>query len=104
MGYFRGPNAWNTAHVNNPEGSDPVIEKAFEEQAKYVMVDYPKADEVTKAAYKYTIEQAFLITMPAPWGYRVWQPWMKNYYGADSLKFWLQWVWIDEDLKAEMLK
>jgi len=76
----------------------------IQEQAKYVMVDYAKADEVTKAAYKYCNEQAFLITMPAPWGYRVWQPWLKNYYGADSLKFWLQWVWLDEDLKTEMLK
>jgi hypothetical protein len=104
MGYFRGPNAFNTAHVDNPIGSEPVIEQAFEDQAKYVMVDYPKADEVTKAAYKYCVEQAFLVTMPAPWGYRVWQPWLKNYYGADSLKFWLQWAWIDEDLKTEMLK
>jgi peptide/nickel transport system substrate-binding protein len=102
MGYFRGPNAFNTAHVNNPEGSDPVIEKAFEEQAKYVMVDYAKADEITKAAYKYCIEQAFLITMPAPWGYRVWQPWLKNYYGADDMKFWLRWAWIDEGLKKSL--
>jgi peptide/nickel transport system substrate-binding protein len=102
MGYFRGPNAFNTAHVDNPEGSEPVIEKAFQEQAKYVMVDYAKADEITKAAYKYCIEQAFLVTMPAPWGYRVWQPWLKNYYGADDLKFWLPWAWIDEGLKKSL--
>ncbi len=102
MGYFRGPNAWNTAHVNNPEGSEPVIEQAFQEQAKYVMVDYAKADEITKAAYKYCVEQAFLITMPAPWGYRVWQPWLKNYYGVGDLKFWLRWAWIDQDLKKSM--
>jgi len=104
MGYFRGPNAWNTAHVNNPEGSEPVIEQAFQDQSKYVMVDYAKADEVTKAAYKYCVEQTFLIDLPAPWGYRVWQPWMKNYYGAGALKFWLQWAWLDEDLKSEMTK
>jgi ABC-type transport system substrate-binding protein len=104
MGYFRGPNVFNTAHVNNPAGSEPVIEQAFQDQAKYVMVDYAKADEVTKAAYKYCIEQAFLIPMPAPHGYRVWQPWLKNFYGTGGDKFWLQWAWIDEDLKAEMLK
>ncbi|MBN2074232.1 MAG: ABC transporter substrate-binding protein [Dehalococcoidales bacterium] len=102
MGYFRGPNVFNTAHVNNPIGSDPIIEKAFEEQAASVMIDYPKADEITKAAYKYCVEQAFLVTMPAPWGYRIWQPWLKNYYGEGDMKFWLQWAWIDEDLKAEL--
>jgi ABC-type transport system substrate-binding protein len=102
MGYFRGPNVFNSAHVNNPEGSDPIIEDAFEKQAESVMVDYAEADRITKAAYKYCVEQAFLITMPAQWGYRIWQPWMKNYYGADDLKFWLRWAWIDEDLKKSM--
>jgi len=102
MGYYRGPNVFNTAHVNNPEGSEPTIENFFNEQAKYVMVDYAKADEVTKAAYKYCIEQAYLITMPAQYGYRIWQPWLKNYYGEGDLKFWLQWGWIDQDLKKEL--
>jgi peptide/nickel transport system substrate-binding protein len=104
MGYFRGPNVFNLAHVDNPIGSEPVIEKAFEEQAKNVMVDYTKADEITKEAYKYCIEQCFLVAMPAPYGYRVWQPWLKNYYGENDMKFWLQWAWIDQDLKTEMLK
>jgi ABC-type transport system substrate-binding protein len=102
MGYYRGPNVFNMAHVNNPVGSEPTIENFYNEQAKYVMVDYAKADEVTKAAYKYCIEQAFLITMPAQYGYRVWQPWLKNYYGEGDLKFWLQWGWIDQDLKKEL--
>ncbi|HEY96022.1 MAG TPA: hypothetical protein G4O15_13910, partial [Dehalococcoidia bacterium] len=104
MGYFRGPNVFNLAHVNNPVGSEPVIEKAFEEQAKNVMVDYAKADEITKAAYKYCIEQCFLVPMPAPYGYRVWQPWLKNYYGDNDMKFWLRWAWIDQDLKDKILK
>ena len=104
MGYFRGPNVFNMAHVNNPEGSEPVIEDYYQQQAKYVMVDYAKADEVTKAAYKYCIEQNFLIPMPAPHGYRVWQPWLKDYFGIGGDKFWLQWAWIDQNLKDEMLK
>jgi peptide/nickel transport system substrate-binding protein len=102
MGYFRGPNVFNTAHVNNPIGSEPVIEKAFQEQAKYVMVDYAKADEITKAAYKYCIEQAFLITMPAQYAHRIWPPWLKNYYGEGDMKFWLQWAWLDQDLKKSL--
>ncbi|MBN2241016.1 MAG: hypothetical protein JW712_14695, partial [Dehalococcoidales bacterium] len=102
MGYYRGPNIFNMSHVNDPPGSDPIIEKAYEDQNKYVMVNYPEADRVTKEAYAYALNQAFLIQMPAPWGYRIWQPWVKNYYGAGDPKFWLRWAWIDEELKASM--
>jgi len=102
MGYFRGPNIFNMSHVDDPVGTDPIIEQAFADQSKYVMVDYPSADAVTKKAYQYCLSQAFTIPMPAPWAYRVWQPWLKNYYGALDVKFWLKWAWIDEDLKASM--
>lgn len=102
MGYFRGPNIFNLSHVNDPPGTDPIIEEAFNNQAKYVMVNYPEADKVTKEAYQYCLSQAFNIPMPAPWAYRVWQPWLKNYYGASDPKFWLKWAWIDQDLKDSM--
>lgn len=103
MGYFRGPNVFNMSHVDDPLGNDPVIEQAYEDQCKYVMIDYAKADEVTKEAYAYCVEQAFFIPMPASYTYRIWQPWLKNYYGEGDVKFWLQWAWIDEDLKTEIL-
>ena len=103
MGYFRGPNIFNNSHVNDPPGTDPIIEAAYQEQCKYVMVDYPAADRVTKEAYVYTLGEAFLIPMPAPWGWRVWQPWMKNYYGeGGGYKFWLKYAWVDQDLKESM--
>ena len=102
MGYYRGPNIFNLSHVDDPPGSDPIIEQAFDDQSKYVMVDYPQADAVTKEAYKYCLSQAFNIQMPAPWVYRVWQPWVKNYYGAGDPKFWVKWAFIDQDLKASM--
>jgi len=102
MGYFRGPNIFNMSHVNDPPGTNPIIEQAFENQCKYVMVDYPSADAVTKEAYQYCLSQAFTIPMPAPWVYRLWQPWLKNYYGAFDPKFWLKWAWIDEGLKASL--
>jgi peptide/nickel transport system substrate-binding protein len=103
MGYYRGPNAFNVSHVDDPVGTDPIIEQAYNDQCKYVMVNYPEADRVTKEAYKYCIEQVFNIPMPAPWAYRIWQPWLKNYYGEYDPKFWLRWAWIDQDLKAEIL-
>jgi ABC-type transport system substrate-binding protein len=102
MGYFRGPNAFNLSCVNDPPGTDPVIENAYDVQCANVMINYPAADAVTKETWKYVLEQAFLIPMPAPWGYRIWQPWVKNYYGAGAVKFWLRWAWIDQDLKQSM--
>lgn len=102
MGYFRGPNIFNVSHVNDPPGTDAVIEEAYGKQEQYVMVNYPEADRVTKEAYAYCLSQAFNIQMPAPWGYRVWQPWLKNYYGELATKFWLQYAWLDLDLKEEM--
>ncbi len=102
MGYFRGPNAFNLSCVNDPVGTDPVIEHAYEVQCENVMVNYPAADAITKETWKYVLEQAFLIQMPAPWGYRIWQPWLRNYYGAGATKFWLRWAWIDQDMRADM--
>ncbi|MBN2238440.1 MAG: ABC transporter substrate-binding protein [Dehalococcoidales bacterium] len=104
MGYFRGPNLFNLSQVNNPIGTVPEIEHAYDVQAENVMINYPEADAITKETWKWVLEQAYLIPMPAPWGYRIWQPWLKNYYGASDMKFWLKWAWIDEDLKASMGK
>jgi ABC-type transport system substrate-binding protein len=102
LGYYRGPNVFNISHVNDPPGTDPVIEAAYEKQAANVMVNYPAADKAFRDIVPYILENAFLIQMPAPWGFRVWQPWMKNYYGEGQVKFWLQYAWVDQDLKEEM--
>ncbi len=102
LGYYRGPNFFNMSHVNDPVGTDPTIENAYNIQSQTVMVDYPTADKALKDVIPYILEQAFLIQMPAPWGYRVWQPWLKNYYGEPQLKWWLQYAWVDQDLKTSM--
>lgn len=48
-----------------------------------------------------------IFPSPAPDAFFMWQPWLKNFYGFDTLgrrghyaPF--QYSWIDEDLKAEM--
>ena len=104
MGYYRGPNIFNISHVDDPIGSDPTIEAAYNKQAENVMVNFPAADQAFKDVVPYILEQAFLISMPAPHGFRIWQPWMKNYYGENAQKFWLQYTWIDQNLKDSMTK
>lgn len=102
LGYYRGPNIFNMSHVNNPPGTDTLIENAYNIQSESVMVDYDTADQALKDVVPYILEQAFNVAMPAPWGYRVWQPWLKNYYGESDVKYWLKYAWIDQDLKAEL--
>jgi peptide/nickel transport system substrate-binding protein len=102
LGYYRGPNIFNLSHVNDPPGTDPIIEAAYKKQEEYVMVNYPEADRVTKEVFVYCLGQAFNIQMPAPWSYRMWQPWLRNYYGEGPTKFWLPYAWLDLTMKEDM--
>jgi peptide/nickel transport system substrate-binding protein len=102
LGYYRGPNVFNISHVNDPPGTDEVIENAYNIQAENVMINYPAADKALRDVVPYILENAFVLQMPAPWAYRVWQPWIKNYYGEANSKFWLQYAWLDQDLKEEL--
>jgi len=102
FGYFRGTNSYNISYVDDPIGSDPVIEKAFEDESKYINIDFAAVDKVHKDANVYILSQAFLVPTPAPYVYRVWQPWVKDYNGESASKLWLQYVWLDRDLKEKM--
>ena len=102
--YFRGTNNFNLSYINDPEGTDPTISKLIEDVQKVVMVDYPKAEEITKALNHYTLSQAFLIPTPAPYTYILWQPWVRNYYGEGAIHHWLQYMWIDQELKTSLGK
>ena len=102
FGYFRGTNSYNISYVNDPAGSDPVIEKAFEDENKYINVDFDAVDKIHKDANVYILSQAFLVPTPADYVYRVWQPWVKDYYGESATKLWLQYLWLDQDLKEQM--
>jgi peptide/nickel transport system substrate-binding protein len=102
FGYFRGTNSYNISYVNDPPGSDPRIEKAFEDQTKVINVDFAECDRLMKDVIPYILSQAFLVPTPADYVHRVWQPWIKDYYGESSAKLWLPFVWVDQDLKEQM--
>jgi peptide/nickel transport system substrate-binding protein len=102
FGYYRGTNSYNISYVNDPTGSDPVIEKAFEDQTKVINVDFAACDNIMKGVIPYILSQAFLVPTPADYVYRVWQPWVKDYYGESATKLWLQYLWLDQDLKEQM--
>ncbi len=102
FGYFRSTNSYNISYVDDPPGADPVIEKAFEEENKYINVDFAKIDQIHKEANVYILGQAFLVPTPAPYVNRVWQPWIKDYFGEGPSKLWVQYIWIDQNLKEQL--
>ena len=54
------------------------------------------------------IDLELQLDLPVPLSYRVWQPWLRDYHGEDSVGYvrafheWAEWVWYDQDMKAEM--
>jgi len=102
FGYFRGTNSYNISYVNDPPGSDPKIEQWFQDEGKYINVDFAAADKVHKDANVYILGQAFLVPTPADYSNRIWQPWVKDYFGEGAGKAYLQYIWVDRDLKEKM--
>ncbi len=102
FGYFRGTNSYNISYADDPVGSDTTIEKAFQDQTQVINVDFAACDKIMKGVIPYILSQAFLVPTPADYVHRVWQPWIKDYYGESASKLWFQYVWIDRNLKEQM--
>ena len=102
FGYFRGTNSYNISYVNDPIGSDAVIEKAFDDENKNINIDFAAVDKIHKDANVYILGQAFLVPTPADYVNRVWQPWIKDYFGEGPSKLWLQYIWVDRNLKEQV--
>ena len=101
MYYFsstRGPSTNNLSYINDPIGSDPIVERAFQDINSAMMIDMPKVYQLMRELRPYLMEQAHLIPRPTPYYYNVWQPWLKNYYGFQNYRY----HWIDQDLKKKM--
>ena len=72
-----------------------------------VYSDVEARNAIIRDYIPYTMWQGWWINVPAPWNFVVWQPWIKNYTGEDSVgyrntKSFAQFVWLDLDLKEDM--
>ena len=70
-------------------------------------IDDAKWSKAVKDISSFVIESSFGIWMPVPYRYSLWQPWLKNYYGATQLGAFLPYHhtyynWIDTDLKKSI--
>ncbi|MCK4722233.1 MAG: ABC transporter substrate-binding protein, partial [Dehalococcoidia bacterium] len=66
-----------------------------------------RVDQIHRELMPYLLEQAYVIQLPAPYGYRFWWPWVQNYSGEASVGFYnvgnySKYVWIDQELKESM--
>ena len=83
---------------------DPIVEKAYQDMQKNVIVNQKEADRIYREVVPYILDQAWIIPRPSPYSYTFWQPWVKKHngerYGSDP--FFLYYAWIDQDLKEKM--
>ncbi len=105
---FRGPSSYNVSYINNPPGTDPVIEAAYQEIVPLAGVDEAAMMAINKELIQdYLLEQAYVINSPSPIMTNLWWPWVKNYYGCVYVGYYNsygtpKYVWIDQDLKESM--
>ncbi len=97
---FRIDNTFNRSWVK-----DATVDAAYEEILKYNLIDQAKVDQIHRELMPYVLEQAYYITVPGPYLFNFWQPWLKNYYGEVQVgyqPYWVRFSWIDQNLKRSL--
>jgi peptide/nickel transport system substrate-binding protein len=103
FGNYAEGNFANSSNVNWPKGSEPTIQKYYEQVTSLAFTDPAGADKVIHDMTPYVLENAWYIPTPETYQYNFWWPWLKNYHGEANSAF-LQYFWIDKDLKKTMGK
>jgi peptide/nickel transport system substrate-binding protein len=96
-----------TGWQNSSMIDDPVVNEAIAKQQTLAITDEKAAMGVTRELMKYVLDQAWVIPCPSYPNYNFWWPWLKAYSGERSLGYfwvnsWVQFVWVDEALKASL--
>ena len=101
FGNYAEGNFANSSNVNWPAGSEPTIQKYYEQVTALAFTDPAGADKVIHDMTPYVLENAWYIPTPETYQYNFWWPWLKNYHGEANSAF-LQYFWIDKNLKKSM--
>ena len=88
--------------ANVPRGKEPVLTKAFNEMQTKLWLDPVGANKIIHDLVPYVVENAFDIPRAVPYTYRFWQPWLKNYDGESWTKYWVPYIWVDQDLRQKL--
>ena len=105
--WFTGSDWTPGSTVNPGQVNDPVINEAIGKIAKVIITNPAEAKKIYRDMLKYALDQAYGIPVSAaPTSLFRW-PWLKNISAEVSVGYlsqpnWVQWVWIDQDLKKKM--
>lgn len=106
--YYYAPLAYlfDQTQYDRSWGMDQYVEDFYRE--KILPNRGPLLDATLRANYKqlvpYLADLVWLIPLPTPYDYTVWQPWVGGYHGEYSVGVgghdnWMPYVWIDTALK-----
>ncbi len=96
-----------TAPRNRSMIDDPVI-NAAKDAIDAAYFDNAKRFQLFKDVMPYILDQAYVLPLPTPYSYEIWQPWVKQYSGehyigfANSRAAFCNYVWYDQELKKKM--
>jgi len=94
---------WNYSQWNHPR-----TEEAVQQISENLGKDDTKVAAVMKEIGPWELEQAVPIYMPSPHMFVMWWPWLQNFYGAtggggySNLDEYINFIWIDKDMKIGM--
>ncbi len=85
----------------------PETRRVYNDIQTYLGIDDSKWSTALKGVTPLIIESSFAIWMPAPYKFNLWQPWLKNYFGAATQGNFVPFHhtyfnWIDQDLKRSI--
>lgn len=103
-----GPSAMTGPRVmwNYSDVIDPVMNGGAT-RFEAVYGDVPARNKIIKEIEPYALQLGWWIQFPKADSYRVWQPWLKNYHGEESIGYrntgsWAMYAWLDQDMKKSM--
>jgi len=114
MGYTHTDVSWS-AYLTTETGdyytvnwgcvNDPYIDELHTNVRQ--TIDEAERRPLMKELNLYIIDQAYDIFAPTQYQYHFWQPWLKGYHGESSTGWYSQlefvnYVWVDQDLRKEM--
>jgi peptide/nickel transport system substrate-binding protein len=99
---MRGSTIYNISYIN-----DPVVEAAYAEMQKYIGIDEKKCMQINHDLMPYILEQCYVITVPSPYYYALWWPYVKNYNGEYCVGYYnffitSKYTWRDQALKKQL--
>ena len=103
---------WTVSRSGKPASvsgiNDPLIEQMHEGSLKLYYFERAEYARMLREATPELRAKAYHLTLPAPYGYNIWQPWLKGYYGEMVTDYHghallaSRYFWLDQELKKSM--